>query len=107
MGILKGGSLRKNPSSLIEEGTLLAKSNLLKSGVVQVVPTGWQVGDMTRPGGNGRDEAAPMIVQGRLRIRQSSSQIFEQEKLVKPDDPASGPWKTLSSASVQQDNSIP
>jgi hypothetical protein len=48
-----------------------------------------------------------MIVQGRLRVRQSSSQIFEQEKLVKLGDPASGPRETLSSASVQLDNSIP
>jgi hypothetical protein len=102
-----GSRARRHPS-LIEEGISLAKSNLLKRGVVQVVLTGWQVGDMTRAGGNGREQAAaPMIVQGRLRIRQSSSQIFEQEKLVKPGDPASGPWETLSSASVQQDNSIP
>jgi hypothetical protein len=51
---------------------------------------------MTRAGGNGRDQAAPVIVQGRLRIRQSSCEIFEQEKLVKPGDPASAPWETLS-----------
>jgi hypothetical protein len=45
---------RKKLSPFVEEGTLLAKSNLLKRGVVQVVPTAWQVGDMTRAGGNGR-----------------------------------------------------
>ena len=45
----------------------------------------------TRAGGNGRDRAAPIDAsKGDLGFGQCFSQIFEQEKLVKPGDPASG-----------------
>jgi hypothetical protein len=104
---LEGWVPAQEPLFLVDKGIPPAKLNLLKERVIRATPADGEVGYMTRAGGNGRDKAAPMIVQGRLRIRQSSSQIFEQEKLVKPGDPASGPWETLSSASVQQDNSIP
>jgi hypothetical protein len=104
---LEGWVPAQEPLFLVDKGIPPAKLNLLKERVIRATSADGKVGYMARAGGNGRDKAAPMIVKGRLRVRQSSSQIFEQEKLVKPGDPASGPWETLSSASVQQDNSIP
>ena len=63
------GLPRKKPPSFIEEGTLLAKSNLLKRRVVQVIPAGWRwviSRERVEMAETQRKPIMPMIVHGQL-----------------------------------------